>query len=313
VATIENHDRKMTQPLVSIIIPVYNQLELTKACLASIRENTDLVDYEIIVVDDCSDEETRAYLAAREDIRLVRNDQNVRFARACNQGAAAAKGRYLMFLNNDTLVHKGWLSALVSRIMSDASIGLVASRLLCPDGTIQHAGVVFKDEPADRPTYGLHIYRGYKGDYALANTPKQYASITGACMLVAAALFEELGGLDVSYGMYYEDNDLCMKITEAGYKVIYEPASVVTHLENQSQSAAVKAGFKPAEKIFIERWEKKLQSWGKLSKEGLLYEHPRHHENPAPIRYRLLSVIIPKVDDVAAILSDLPDPHPLVE
>ena len=121
-----------TQPMVSIIIPVYNQIHYTYACLESILEFTKDVTYEVIIADDVSTDATKDLGLYSENLVISRNSENQGFLRNCNQAAAKAKGRYLMFLNNDTKVTKGWLSSLVSLLASDPSIGMVGSKLVFP-------------------------------------------------------------------------------------------------------------------------------------------------------------------------------------
>ena len=125
---------------VSIIVPVYNQLAHTLSCIEAIKANTSEIDHEIIVVDDCSSDETQATLAAREDILYVRNDKNLGFIGSCNAGAALAGKTYLCFLNNDTKVLPYWLSALVDTFELHENVGLAGSKLVYPDGRLQEAG-----------------------------------------------------------------------------------------------------------------------------------------------------------------------------
>ena len=134
------------QPMVSIIIPVYNQIHYTYACLESILEFTKDVTYEVIIADDVSTDATKDLGLYSENLVISRNSENQGFLRNCNQAAAKAKGRYLMFLNNDTKVTEGWLSSLVSLLASDPSIGMVGSTLVYPDGRLQEAGgIIWSD------------------------------------------------------------------------------------------------------------------------------------------------------------------------
>jgi len=128
----------------SIIIPVWNQVELTRQCLHALAAATGGIEYEVIIVDNGSTDETPALLASLGgDVQIIRNDENLGFAKACNQGARAARGRYLVFLNNDTIPQEGWLQALVKEAQAYPNVAVVGSKLLYPDGTVQHAGVAF--------------------------------------------------------------------------------------------------------------------------------------------------------------------------
>ena len=131
-------------PDVSIIMPVFNKLQLTEPCLDSIHREGAQASYEIIVVDNGSTDGSREWLAGQERLgrlRLIINPDNLGFARGCNLGAAAARGRHLLFLNNDMEVTSGWLEPLVSTLDTDPDVGIVGARLLFADDTIQHGGV----------------------------------------------------------------------------------------------------------------------------------------------------------------------------
>ena len=129
--------------IVTIIIPVFNQSQYTKQCLEKLFANTDSDRFELIVVDNNSTDETPGLLLSfGNKVTVITNSVNMGFASACNQGARAASGRYILFLNNDTEVQPGWLEPLVETLESDSGIGAVGSQLLYPDGRLQHAGVV---------------------------------------------------------------------------------------------------------------------------------------------------------------------------
>ena len=152
------------------------------------------------------------------------------------QGAAAATGEQFVFLNNDTEVHPNWLEPLVA-LLDDPEVGAVGSKLLYPDGTIQHCGVVLLEDAMDSDRFmATHWLAGSPGDADLTNQLRQFQVVTAACVLIRRAAFEEVGGFDERYWNGYEDIDLCLKLGERGWKVMYEPASVVTHIESASGS-----------------------------------------------------------------------------
>ena len=129
------------EPIVSVVIPVYNKFAYTYDCLKSMREVLPERSFEIIIVDDCSDDETLfASLVFTGAVRVLRNTSNQGFVGSCNAGAAAAKGRYLYFLDNDTLMKPGWLDQLVETFEQVANVGIAGSKLLFPDGTLQEVG-----------------------------------------------------------------------------------------------------------------------------------------------------------------------------
>lgn len=210
-------------PLVSIVIPVYNQLPFVLKCLTAISENTDLLQSEIILVDDASPEFNLPDLI-RPPARVLRNSANKGFAATCNAGALAARGSFLCFLNSDTEPRARWLEPMLSAF-NDASVGLVGPKLLFPDGTVQSCGGLY-----DGGRGPFHRHLGYAGTHHMVNKPGYVSWITGACHLIPTRLFYELGGYDEGYKRgYFEDVDLCERVKAAGYRVWYEPASVVTH------------------------------------------------------------------------------------
>ncbi|HDP70607.1 MAG TPA: glycosyltransferase [Actinobacteria bacterium] len=218
----------------SIIIPVFNKLKYTKQCLEALIENTPDELYEVIVVDNASTDGTKEFLACLEgDVKIITNEENLGFAKACNQGAKAASGKYLVFLNNDTKVTPNWLDEMVKCVQEDEKRAVVGAKLLYPDDTIQHAGVAVTDSP--HPIFPHHIHHKKPSDAPEVNVMKEYQAVTGACMLVQRNLFEKLGGFDEKFLNGYEDVDFCFRVREAGYRVFYCPTSVIYHYESISE------------------------------------------------------------------------------
>ena len=243
--------------LVSIIIPVFNKWDLTKQCLNYLRKNTPQ-NHEIIVVDNASTDGTRERLLQLQQegiVKVVINETNEGFAKACNKGARAASGSYLLFLNNDTVVHPGWLEAMLKAFGQAEQTGIVGSRLVYPDFTIQHAGITFTEQ-------GLpyHIHRGVQWNDSKVNRSKIIPAVTGACMMIPTTVFKQISGFDESYHMYVEDIDLCLRVWEVGYKVVYSPESMVTHLESasivdtQKRDAQVRAAWSKMHERWMGHW-----------------------------------------------------------
>jgi O-antigen biosynthesis protein len=220
-------------PVVSIVIPVYNAWEMNEKCILSIMENTKDVPYEIIIGDDCSTDETKDIGKWFGNIVHIRNEKNLRFVLNCNHAARFARGRYIHFLNNDTEVKPGWLSALVHVMESDETVGLVGSKLIYPDGRLQEAGgIIWKDAS------GWNYGQGQNPDMPEFNYLKEADYVSGASMLVRAHLWKELGGFDTRYvPAYCEDADLAFTLRALGYKVMYQPLSEVVHYEGYSHGS----------------------------------------------------------------------------
>ena len=146
-----------------------------------------------------------------------------------------ASTEYLLFLNNDTMPKKGWLEPLFGILDNDDSVAAVGSKLLFPNGTILHAGlVIFDDHKLPDPLIARHIYYGQPMDIDEANQLRQYQALTAACLLIRKSAFNEVGGFDEGYWNGYEDVDLCFKLQEKGWKLVYQPESVVIHHESKS-------------------------------------------------------------------------------
>jgi len=222
-------------PDVSIIIPVYRNYADTLRCLYSLRANSgDAVRYEVIVADDCPDQPTVPLLAERvPGIRGVRNPRNLGFLRNCNAAARLATGRHLVFLNNDTVVHPGWLEPLVRLADEDATVAMVGCKLLNADGTLQEAGGMMPRDGWGTP-YGANDDPG-KPEY---NFVRDVDIVIGACFLVRREAFDRVGGFDERYApAFYEEFDLALALHAAGLRVLYQPASEVTHHGSNSYGA----------------------------------------------------------------------------
>ncbi|MBE5953115.1 MAG: glycosyltransferase [Lachnospiraceae bacterium] len=247
-------------PIVSIIIPVYNQFDYTYQCIKSIIEYTADVEYEIIIGDDVSSDETVNINKYIKGINVIRNSENLKFLLNCNNAAKSAIGKYILFLNNDTKVTEGWLSSLVKLIEADESIGMVGSKLVYPDGRLQEAGgIVWKD--ASAWNYG----HGQDPEAPEYNYVREVDYISGASIMIKKALWEELGGFDEEFApAYYEDTDLAFQVRKAGYKVMYQPQSVVVHFEGVSNGTDVSTGLKQYqvvnEKKFRDKWAEELSN-----------------------------------------------------
>ncbi len=246
------------RPLVSVIIPCYGKSSLTLQCLNSIARFPPALPFEVIVVDDASAEPGVELLRSVAGLRLEINPTNLGFLKSCNRSAQLAKGDYLFFLNNDTLVCEGWLEPLLAIFDRFPDAGLAGSKLLFPDGTLQEAGgIVWNDGSAWN--YG----RSDDPDKPEYNYVREADYISGCAILIPRALWDQLGGFDEFFApAYCEDSDLAFRVRAAGRKVYYCPFSAIVHLEGASQGTDVTSGIKAHQventKKLYERWRETL-------------------------------------------------------
>ena len=221
-------------PSVSVIIVNYNGERIIQHCLASVLQS-DYPHFEVLVIDNCSsDNSLRQIEPYRTDLRvkLIVNERNLGFAEGCNQGARNASGRYLFFLNNDTEVTKDAISRLVSLLALNPLAGAAQSKLLLLNdrSRLDSAGDTVS-------TIGWPTPLGkYEIDLGQFDSGREVFSGRGAALMVPKAVFEEVGGFDSDYFMYYEDVDLSWRIRLRGYLIAFAPQSIVYHLAGSGRS-----------------------------------------------------------------------------
>lgn len=225
------------EPLVSIVIPTKNKHELLQMCVGGIFDGTDYKNWELVIVDTGSTEaETLALYDQwrdRPNLRVVHFDKKFNYSAACNYGASYAKGELLLFLNNDIeIVERDWLAELV-RYALRPGVGVVGTKLVYPDGVLQHAGVVV----------GMHlcglVFRGADetewGVFGSPSHPRNYLSIMGACQLVRRDVFARVCGFDEAYDIANSDVALCLRAWKAGYRTAYTPFARLVHHEGATR------------------------------------------------------------------------------
>ncbi len=251
---------------VSVIVPVYNKWSLTRACLASIACTSagSGVSYEVILADDGSTDETLDAQRMVPGLRIAKTERNMGFLRNCNNAAKFARGRHILLLNNDTVVLPGWLDALYRTIESDDSIAIVGSKLLYPDNRIQDAGGGVLAN-ADGLSIGRELHNGDRlvpvfRDEPVFNFVRETDYLTGASILIRGSFWQQVGGFDERFDTAYcEDSDLAMEARAHGFRVVYQPASEVVHLEHQSYEDSVEANHielqRRNKKVLLDKWQ----------------------------------------------------------
>ncbi len=252
------------EPRISIIIPAYNQFEYTWRCLKSVAVATWGLSFEVILMDDCSSDETVNLPRRVQGLRYVRQERNKHFILNCNQGARAARGAYLYFLNNDTELTPNAIRALLQTFKDFPEAGVVGSKLIYPDGAIQEVGCAIWED-GEGHTFGRHERDALLPQYRYL---RECHYVSGASLLIPRDLFERVGGFDERFvPAYSEDSDLCMSVRAAGRKVLVQPMSVVVHYERVSSSAE---GDRTSSTLMRQNKPKFLSKWGVA-----LARHPR--------------------------------------
>jgi glycosyltransferase involved in cell wall biosynthesis len=254
-------------PRVTILIPTRDGGAILDRCLASLVALTDYAAFEVVIIDNGSAApETLALLKAwpRRDgrIRVLRDDRPFNFAALNNAAAATARGDLLCLMNDDIeILEPGWLTEMVSLAVRP-EIGCVGAKLLYPNGTLQHGGVVlgiggvaghaFKHAPVGDPGRFWHL-----------GLRRTVSAVTAACLVVRASVYAEVGGLDAEHlAVAFNDVDFCLKVREAGYRNVWTPFATLKHHESLSRGAETtpekRARFERETSTMVARWGEKL-------------------------------------------------------
>ena len=244
----------VTYPDVSIIIPARDKFPITYHCIASLILAHNKATFEVILADDQSSDETTAAEEIIENLRVVRNEQNLGFVKTNNKAIKQARGRYVCLLNNDTEVTSGWIDEALTMFEMMNDVGAVGCKLIYPDGSLQEAGGI---------VWGSGIPWNYGKNRNASHPSFNYSRdadyLSAAALFVPKTVWEEVGGFSEEYApAYYEDTDLAFKIRSAGYRTMYCPTSEVVHFEGKSNGTSTKSGIKKYQEInsatFREKW-----------------------------------------------------------
>lgn len=223
-----------------IIIPVFNKADLTRNCVLSISANTD-TPFNILIIDNKSDADTVSVLSALRDnisnVSIIRNEENLGWVKAVNQGIKASSAPYVCIMNNDTIVRtKGWLAKLISAAESDGDIGLLNPRF------------DIKDKASDRPVVEIDFCRGY-------------------CVLIKRSVIDKIGGLDEEYGLgYYDDDDYSVRAIRAGFRCVRVNDVLVEHLRDSTFSSVFEESKRRSlheqnKNLFYKKWGRRLRTF----------------------------------------------------
>ena len=217
------------RPDVSIILVLFNQAELTFACLGSVVETLAGAPFgaEVVIVDNNSTDDTATLLDRLDGATVLRNTANLHFLKAVNQAVHAARGRAVLLLNNDAQLLPGSVAAALATLDSSPTIGAVGGRIILPDGSLQEAGcIIWRDGACSG------YARGQDPNTADVMFQRDVDYCSGAFLLTPTALFHELGGFDERFApAYYEETDYCVRLWESGRRVVYDPDAVIVHYE----------------------------------------------------------------------------------
>lgn len=251
-------------PRVSLIVPTRDRIDLLKVCIDGFLHETRYSNLEILIADNGSEEQETldylAQLATNPRVRVIDCPGPFNYSTINNMAAAHATGSLIGLMNNDLkVIEPDWLARMAGLAMRP-EIGIVGAKLLHGDDTIQHAGVVLGIGIAS------HIYKsqpgGAQGRNGRLNLPQDMSAVTAACLLMRRAVWDEVGGLDETFPVAYNDIDLCLKVGAAGYRILWSPDVVAYHLESQSRGKDITAEKRDrlnADKARLtERWGERL-------------------------------------------------------
>ena len=221
---------------VSIIIPTRDRLSLLHACIMSIESKTEYRDFEIIIVDNGSQNPATLDYLKRTRHTVIRDNRPFNFSRLNNTAAGMVDGEYLLLLNNDTeVISSEWLSAMIEHAQRP-EVGAVGAKLIYPQGLIQHAGVILGLGGVADHSQKLVEGREGTGYSNFPNVVRNYTAVTAACMMIRRSLYDEVGGMnEEDLPVAFNDVDLCLRLRRLGYLIVYTPYATLYHKESASR------------------------------------------------------------------------------
>jgi glycosyltransferase involved in cell wall biosynthesis len=259
------------RPMVSIVIPTRDRLSSLQKCLDGIFHKTDYQNYEVIVIDnETNDHETLEFLAGlrkRDDVRLERIEGGFNYSRLNNRGVELSRGSLIALLNNDVeMINDDWLSEMVSRVMQP-DVAMVGARLWYPNGTIQHGGVILGAGGIAAHAH-VDLHRGEPGYFARAHLAQDISAVTTACALVKREVYLQVGGFDENLAVSFNDVDFCLRLREAGYRILWTPYAELIHHESTSRGFDNSA---PKQVRFLAEVDYMKSKWGDILQRDPFY------------------------------------------
>lgn len=234
-------------PLLSICMVSFNCLKVIEDCLDSL-DRSDFKDFEIICVDNGSNDGTIKFLHNRPDVRLIENGYNAGFTKGTNQGIDAGTGKYILWLNTDTILEPNSLGEMIDFLDRHPEAGIVGPRVLNPDGSFQPQCKRGMPRPVASLSYALGIDRLFPNSEAISSyllrfipdtQTAQVAGVSGCCLMARRAVYEEIGPLDEEMFAFGEDIEWCVRAAKSGWQVWYYPGSTIVHLKGQGGAHAM--------------------------------------------------------------------------
>jgi GT2 family glycosyltransferase len=246
-------------PLATVIIPVYNKIRMTVACITSLIKQRQGINYEIIIADDCSSGDSYSNLNSLTWLNVVRTNTNLGFIGNCNNAAKYAKGRYIVFINNDTLVNEYCIRNLVATFENFKNVGIVGGKILNIDNSVQECGGIVWPH-GEIWNFG----RDYSHDYEFQTSYVREVDYVSGCLLcIDSQLWTKLNGFDEHYWpAYCEDTDICIRARQEGKRILMNPEASIFHLEGMSNTKDLSTGLKQYQRTNIQKlyskWKKEI-------------------------------------------------------
>lgn len=266
--------RLKEQAKISIIIPTKDKVETLKKCVDSIKEKSTYKNYEILIIDNNSiEDETKLYLKTieKERTKVLQYNKEFNFSAINNFASKSATGKYLVFLNNDTeIITPDWLESLLEQAQRD-EVGAVGAKLYYPNKTIQHAGVVLGLGQGFAGHVSVGLPKEATGYYARLVAIQNYLAVTAACLMIRKEVFAEVGGFDENLKLAFNDVDLCLKIFQKGYRIVWIPYAELYHYESATR------GYDKTDEQKLKFQQETtycLRKWSKVFSEGDPYFNP---------------------------------------